>query len=133
MDEPLHATYVAVVDDDESLCRALTRLLRASGMRSKSYRSAAAFLKDGWSERFDCLILDIQLDGMSGIELQEQLAASGSTTPVIFITAHDGSDIRERAIRCGCIAYLTKSEPFDTVLAAIAKASSRVNETRVVP
>jgi FixJ family two-component response regulator len=102
-------------------------------MRSKSYRSAAAFLEDGCDERFDCLILDIQLDGMSGIELQERLAASGSTTPVIFITAHDGSVIRERAIRCGCIAYLTKSEPFDTVLAAIAKASSRVNEARVAP
>jgi len=133
MHEPLPVPYVAVVDDDESLCRSLTRLLRASGMRSKSYRSAAAFLEDGGGERFDCLILDIQLDGMSGIELQERLAASGSTTPVIFITAHDGSDMRERAVRCGCIAYLTKSEPFDTVLAAIAKARARVNETRGVP
>jgi FixJ family two-component response regulator len=133
MHEPLHSPYVAVVDDDESLCRSLTRLLRASGIRSKSYPSAAAFLEGGRHERFDCLILDIQLDGMSGIELQERLAASGSTTPVIFITAHDGSDMRERAMRCGCTAYLTKSEPFDTVLAAIAKASSRAHETRVIP
>jgi FixJ family two-component response regulator len=133
MGETLQVPYIAVVDDDESVCRSLTRLLHASGMRSKSYRSAAAFLEDGCGERFDCLILDIQIDGMSGIELQERLAASGSTTPVIFITAHDGSDIRERAIRCGCIAYLTKSEPFDTVLAAIASAISRLHETRVAP
>jgi FixJ family two-component response regulator len=133
MSEALQVPYIAVVDDDESLCRSLTRLLHASGMRSKSYRSAAAFLEDGCGERFDCLILDVQLDGISGIELQERLVASGSTTPVIFITAHDGSDMRERAIRCGCIAYLTKSEPFDTVLAAIAKAGSPVHGSRAVP
>lgn len=115
---------VAIIDDDESLCRSLARVLRASGMRPECYFSAEAFLEDGRGEDFDCLILDVNLGGMSGIELQERLAESGSPRPVIFITAHDDPDMRERAMRCGCVAYLTKSAPFSTVLAAVVDAAA---------
>jgi FixJ family two-component response regulator len=76
-------TCVAVVDDDESLNRSLARLLRASGIHPVTYLSAESFLDDAKRPEFDCLILDIQLGGISGIELCERLAATGSTTPVV--------------------------------------------------
>ena len=117
--------YVAVVDDDESLCRSLARLLRASGIQSFTYLSAEAFLDDTQRREFDCLVLDVQLGGISGIELTERLAASGSTTPVIFLTAHDEPDVREPALRTPCVAYLRKTDPAEVVLAAIRQAGER--------
>ncbi len=114
--------YVAVIDDDHRLCRSLSRLLLAAGIQPVSYLSAEAFLADDKRPRFDCLIIDIQLDGMSGIELDQHLTASGSTTPVIFNTAHDDPDIRERALRGGCAAYLRKIESGESLLAAISQA-----------
>jgi len=72
---------VAIVDDDASLCNAMERLLRAAGFQSSAYPSAEAFLADRRRERLDCILLDIQLGGMSGFELQSYLAASGSTVP----------------------------------------------------
>jgi len=113
---------VAVIDDDESLCRSLGRLLRASGIQPVSYLSAEDFLADRKRPQFDCLVLDIQLGGMTGIELNQQLAASGSTNPVIFLTAHDEPNVRAQALRTPCAAYLRKTEPAETVLAAIRKA-----------
>jgi len=117
-------TRVAVIDDDDGICRSLSRLLSASQIHAVSYRSAEDFL-DGESSRFDCLILDIQLDGMSGIDLNEKLKSDGVTTPVIFLTAHDDPEFRERAQRCGCVGFLRKSCPGDTLLAAIRHATSR--------
>ena len=114
--------YVAVIDDDESLCHSVGRLLRAAGIEAVMYDSAEAFLEDTKRPQFDCLLLDIQLGGMSGIELNQELAASGSTTPVIFITAHDEPEVRVKALQTPCVAYLRKTEPAEAVLAAIRKA-----------
>ena len=114
--------YVAVVDDDEGLCRSLAQLLRAAGMLPVTYASAEAFLADTKRPQFDCLVLDIQLTGITGIELHERLTAVGSKTPVIFITAHDDPEMRERALSTQCAAYLRKAEPPATVLAAIRRA-----------
>lgn len=116
-------TYVAVVDDDESACRALSRLLRAEGLEAVGYLSAEAFLADAKRPRFDCLVLDIQLGGISGIELHRQLQASGSSTPVIFVTAHDEPETRERALSSGCAAYFRKTAPGRDVLQAIRRAA----------
>jgi len=113
---------VAVVDDDASLCRSLGRLLGAVGIRSVAYSSAEAFLSDRRRPHFDCLVLDIQLAGMSGIELNLRLAAAGLTTPVIFNTAHDAPEIREQALQTGCAAYLRKSQSGQALVAAIQKA-----------
>lgn len=118
--------YVAVVDDDESLCRSLSRYLRAAGIQPIAYTSAEAFLADTKHPKFDCLLLDIQLGGMSGIELSRHLSVSGSTTPVIFITAHDGPEMQEEATHSGCIAYLRKTAPAETLLAAIRKATKTI-------
>jgi len=122
MSEMAPSTYVAVVDDDENLCRSMVRFLRTSGFQPTSYPSAEEFLADADHAHFDCLLLDIRLAGMSGIELSDRLKASGSTTPVIFITANDRPDLHERALRTGCVAYLRKSDPGEAVLAAISRA-----------
>ena len=98
--------YVAVVDDDQSLCRSLGRLLRAAGMQSVTYPSAEAFLADTKQPRFDCLVLDIRLGGMSGIELGLWLAAEGNRTPIIFVTAYDDAEMRLRAESAGCVEIL---------------------------
>ena len=115
-------TYVAVVDDDESLCRSISRLLRAEGMQPVTYASAEDFLADTKQPRFDCLVFDIQLGGMSGIELHRQLNSSGSTIPVIYITAYDEPATREEAQAAGCAAYFRKTEPGQIVLDAIRSA-----------
>jgi len=114
--------YVAVVDDDDSVCRSLARLLRASGMHPVTYPSAEAFLEDLKQPSFDCLILDIQLGGMSGIELSQKLAAEDSRTPVIFITAHDTPELRAQAMQIPGAAFLKKTAPAEAVLAAIRTA-----------
>ena len=116
-------TYVGVVDDDESVCRALSRLLRAEGIQPVSYLSAEAFLADTKRPLFDCLVLDIQLGGMSGVDLHRQLQASGSSTPVIYITAHDEPETRELAQAAGCAAYFRKTAPGQDVLRAIRRAA----------
>ena len=120
---------VAIIDDDSSLCRALGRLLSVAGMQSISYPSAEAFLADPERCRFNCLVVDIQLAGMSGIELTQMLATSGSHTPVIFNTAHDKPEVRDLAMRTGCVAYLRKSETGESVLAAMSRATRDESQT----
>ncbi len=115
-------TYVAVVDDDESFARALGRLLRAAGFEVHIYPSAEAFLTPTALPPPDCLVLDIQLAGMSGLELQRRLRELGALTPVIFVTAHDATEVREEAQQAGCVAYLRKPVARHTLLEAIAKA-----------
>lgn len=116
--------YVAVVDDDENLCRSLGRLLRATGIQPITYTSAEAFLADTKRPQFDCLVLDIQLGGMSGIELAQELVANGGHTPFIYLTAHDEPEVRERAEALGCAAYFRKTDPGAELLEAIRKAAA---------
>jgi FixJ family two-component response regulator len=110
---------VAVVDDDEGACRSLSRLLRAGGMGSITYSSAEAFLGDDKHPKFDCLVLDIQLGGMTGIELQRQRLTAGDKTPVIFITGHDDPEARAEAEAQGCAAFFRKNDSGGDVLQAI--------------
>ena len=124
MDNPGHI-YVAVVDDDENLCRSFARLLRAAGMQPITYLSAEDFLADRKHPRFDCVVLDVQLTGMSGLELQKQLAAAGTAAPVIFITAHDDPQARAQAYAAGCAGYLRKTDSGADVLEAIRRVAVR--------
>ena len=114
--------YVAVVDDYESICRSFGRLLRAAGFQPISYPSAEAFVEDLKHPHFDCLLLDIQLGGMSGIELKKQLDAAGSTTPVIFITAFDDPAARTEALATGCAGFFRKTDSGSEVLDALRRA-----------
>jgi FixJ family two-component response regulator len=115
---------IAVVDDDESFCRSLSRLLRAAHYQTVLYSSAETFLADAKRPRFDCLLLDVALGGISGIELGRRLAAVGWTTPIIYITAHDDAKTREEARATGCFAFVGKVEPSDVLLEAVANALS---------
>ena len=114
--------YVAVVDDDASVGRSFSRLLSAAGFQPVAYLSAEAFLEDSKRPHFDCLVLDIQLDGMSGLELSQRLAAVKDSTPVVFITAHDDPKVRSEALASGCAGFFRKTDPGAVVLDAISKA-----------
>jgi FixJ family two-component response regulator len=108
---PEEAYTVFVVDDDESVRKALRRLLRANGFEVMTFGSAEDFLASGRVQTGGCIVLDIRLSGMSGLDLYEELASSGSDYPVIFITAHDNPQWRESAMGMGAVGYLRK--PFD--------------------
>lgn len=114
--------HVAVVDDDASFARALGRRLRAEGYIPSLFSSAEAFLQEVLPGPYDCLVVDIQLGGMSGIGLCRSLAARGLTIPVIFATAHDEPAIREQARQAGGRAYLRKPVPGKFLAEAINQA-----------
>jgi len=114
--------YIAVIDDDESVCRSVSRLLRAAHFQSITYPSAEAFLADTKRPKFDCLVLDIQLNGMSGLDLRQRLSAVRDATPVIFMTAFDDPALRAQAEVSGCAGYLLKTESGADLLAAIQRA-----------
>jgi FixJ family two-component response regulator len=113
---------VAVVDDDASVRRALTRLLQSAGIRALTYASASEFLGTGLSSAPDCVILDIHLGGMSGLELLSRLRELGHNLPVLIITAHDDAQAREAAARGGCAAYLRKPLDAKVLLEEVATA-----------
>ncbi len=117
-------TYVAVVDDDEGVCRSFGRLLRAAGMQPITYNSAESFLADTKHPEFGCLVLDIQLGAISGLELAQRLAAVGGKTPVIFITAQDAPEVRAAAEALGCAAYFRKTDSGAEVLEAIRRVAA---------
>jgi FixJ family two-component response regulator len=114
--------YIAVIDDDESGRRSMSRLLRAAHLQPVSYPSAESFLTDTNRPTFGCLVLDIQLNGMSGLDLRQRLAAVQDVTPVVFITAHDDPAVRAQAEASGCAGYLRKTNSGAEVLAAIRRA-----------
>ena len=118
---------VAVVDDDESFSRAIGRLLRAGGFEPIVYSSAEAFLQDSTQAPADCLVLDIHMEGMSGLDLRRRLTALGTSTPVIFVTAHDEPETREEARQIGSSAYFCKPVPGKLLLESISKAVSPSN------
>lgn len=113
---------IAVVDDDASICKALNRLIRSARMDAETFGSAREFLDEGESHEPDCLILDIQMPGITGLELSAQLAARKSGIPVIFITAHDAPEARDAAAATGAVAYLTKPVNDQVLLDAISMA-----------
>jgi len=108
---------IAIVDDDESVCRSIKRLVRSLGMDADTFASGQEFIdliEAMPSQRFACVILDIQMPGLNGLDVQERLHRGGHRLPIIFITAHDEVNVRERALTAGAVAFLRK--PFDDKL-----------------
>ena len=122
-------SYVAIVDDDESVCRSFGRLIRTAGYQPITYASAEDFLADTKRPNFDCIVLDFQLTGISGLELSQRLAAVNDVTPVIFITAQDGDTHRDEAISTGCAGYFRKTDPGTLILDAIQNIVHCDNES----
>lgn len=102
---------ILVVEDDASMRRAVARFLHGAGFFPISYESAEAFLEDGLLPGVACLVVDVQLPGISGLELAEQLVQTARPVPIVFISAHDEPVLRERASSLGYVEYLLK--PFD--------------------
>jgi FixJ family two-component response regulator len=106
-----NSKFVAIIDDDESVQSALQDLIEADGLSAKCFGSAEEFLESGLQRQAACLIVDIRMPGMSGLELQARLRADRFNTPIIFITAHGDARVRMQAMREGAAEFLTK--PFD--------------------
>jgi FixJ family two-component response regulator len=113
---------IAVVDDDAAVLRALTRLLEGAGYTVQTFGSPEAFLAREDLESIDCLLLDIRMNGMSGLDLQERLAQDQIPIPIIFITAYDDAPTRERARKGGAVAYFAKPFEGHLLIEAIEKA-----------
>jgi FixJ family two-component response regulator len=102
---------VAIVDDDESVRSALRGLLKEAGLTAQSFASAEEFLESGQQGETGCLVADISMPGMSGLELQAKLNAERCRIPIVFITAHGDEKMRMQALRAGAVEFLAK--PFD--------------------
>jgi FixJ family two-component response regulator len=116
-------TVMIVVDDDPGFLKSVARLLSVHGFDVRTFVSAEALLEADAAQTATCMLLDIDLGGISGIELRRQLAASGCECPVIFMTAIDDDATRNEAMAAGCIAYLKKPFAPQLLLDAIAKAA----------
>jgi FixJ family two-component response regulator len=106
-----NARSIAIVDDDEDVRKAVHGVLRSAGLLPRSFASAEAFLGSGQRSETACLIADIQMPGMNGLDLQARLAEDGSRIPIIFITAYGDTRTRTRAMNAGALDFLEK--PFD--------------------
>src|SRR5260370_10985338 len=113
---------IVCVDDDPSVAEAIKGLLKACGFTAKTFLSAEEFLQSARLEDTSCLIMDVQLGGMSGLQLQNRLAESGYGIPIIFITAFPDERIRERALSAGAVCFLSKPVTKEGLLTCIHAA-----------
>ena len=116
------APFVAIIDKDRGVRRAVSRLLRAHGFRAQGYASAEAFLLRGRLDEPACLVLDVELDGMSGMELLDRFKADGWSVPIVVMTAVHDETTQQSVLQAGCATYLHKPSSAELLLAAIEKA-----------
>ena len=121
---------IAIVDDDQSVREAMTSLLKANGYRAEVFASAEGLLASPHLDETKCLILDVQMPGMNGLELQRLLASDDRRIPIIFISAHDQQDFRKQAIRSGAIDFLPKPFSEAALLRAIRSALGTGDEAQ---
>ena len=115
----VNAPLISIVDDDDSVRESLSGLIRSVGFKAVVFASAEEFLNSGQLRNTDCLILDVRMSGMNGLELQRQLGASHCEIPIIFITAHGDEEVRSRALNGGAVEYLLKPFSEEALLKAI--------------
>jgi FixJ family two-component response regulator len=116
--------YIAIIDDDPSVSRSLARLLQQAGFQAITFDSAEQFLTDPLRNHFGCLLVDIQLGGISGIEMYRRLVADGNRTPVIYITAFDDPRAKAEALEIGCAGFFRKNEPGIEILERVRALTS---------
>jgi len=114
------APCIFVVDDDASVRKALKRLIVSNGLPVETFDSATEFLRSFNDNLAGCMILDVRMQGMTGLDLQKKLVSMGSCLPIIFITAHDDENARQQAIENGAAAWFMKPVNEDDLLKAIA-------------
>jgi FixJ family two-component response regulator len=122
---------ISIIDDDDSVRESLRRLMRSVGFAVNVFASAEEFLDSDRLRNTDCLILDVRLPGMSGLELQRHLATSHSDIPIIFITSYEDDDVRGRALNAGAVDYFLKPFNDENLLDAIeAVLKSKIDGNR---
>jgi FixJ family two-component response regulator len=113
---------ISVIDDDDALRSSLENLIRSVGFRAQGFSSAEVFLRSNQVPETGCLILDVRMPGMSGLELQRQMVLADSQMPIIFVTAHENDDWRTQALKAGAVAFLYKPFYEEELLNAIDAA-----------
>ena len=109
----VNGVLISIVDDDQSLREAIKMLIQSVGLSAADFPSAEDFLSSGQSQDAACLVLDVRLPGIGGLELQRQLAAGGCRVPIVFISGHGDQEARTRALEAGAVDFLQK--PFSEV------------------
>jgi FixJ family two-component response regulator len=121
---------ISVVDDDESIRRSTAFLIESLGFRATAFESAESFLNSGQLHSTSCLILDVQMPGMNGLQLQSELAAAGYRIPIIFITSYDDKESRGRAMQAGAVAFLGKPFSDEQLLQTVRSALRHDESTK---
>jgi FixJ family two-component response regulator len=121
---------IAVVDDDPSVRRGLDRLIRSVGWKAETFTSAQEFLDRARAEAPSCVVLDLQLPGLSGLDLQKAMAEIGLEVPIIFLTGHGNIPVSVQAMKAGAMEFLTKPVEEQDLLKAIQEAIERDRRTR---
>lgn len=116
---------ISIVDDDESIRDSTRQLLRSAGYEVVTFESAEGFLGSGAVQKTECIVLDVRMPGMDGLELQRHLNASGAEVPIVFVTAHDDASSRRQAIEAGAVDFLNKPFETNTLLSTIETAVTR--------
>ncbi len=124
------ARIVFVVDDDAGVRASIQRLLKSAGIRSESFETAQEFLRCERPDAPSCLVLDLRLPGISGLEFQEQLATAGIYIPIVFVTAHGDIPTTVKAMKSGAVEFLTKPFKDEKLLNAIQEALDRDEQRR---
>jgi len=113
---------ISIVDDDDAIRNSLDDLIRSIGLRTQSFASAEAFIRSNQAPDTACLILDVRMPGMNGLDLQRQIVAGNWRMPIIFITSHADDDARARALKAGAVAFLYKPFREEELINAIDAA-----------
>ena len=113
---------IAIVDDDEAVREATEALVRSLGYHASTFASADEFLKSDQVHDVSCLISDLRMPGLSGIDLQDRLIARGHRIPIIFITGHPEDSTRERAMKAGAVGFMSKPYNVEHLVACLDKA-----------
>ena len=124
---------VFIIDDDPSARRGLSRLVRAAGMSVEAYGSAKKFLERKHYDGYGCILLDVKMPEMDGLELQEELVNADYNMPIIFVSGHANVPITAVAMKKGAVDFLTKPVDRDHLLKAISEALTKDREKRQVP
>jgi FixJ family two-component response regulator len=112
---------IAVVDDEESVRKAVVRVLQAAGFTARAFGSGTELLESWHFDRPDCLVLDLQMPGLSGVEAHQSLKRAGASFPVVIITAHDSPSLREECMNAGATAFLSKPLDIRTLVKAVSQ------------
>jgi len=121
---------IAIVDDDPSVREGLSSLIRSAGLKVESFASAQEFLARPAAEAPSCLVLDLQLPGLSGLDLQKRIAEVGMEIPIVFLTGHGNIPASVQAMKAGAVEFLTKPFDDEELLRAIQEAIDRDRRTR---